>query len=48
MIDDDILASHVRAALDGVEVPADGPERVRAARDLLVGTGGALGRAGDA
>ena len=24
MIDDDILASHVRAALDGIEVPADG------------------------
>ncbi|MDQ2726585.1 MAG: DUF4349 domain-containing protein [Actinomycetota bacterium] len=35
MIDDDTLAAHVRAALDGVEVPADGPGQVLAVRDLL-------------
>ncbi|MGI8752272.1 MAG: DUF4349 domain-containing protein [Acidimicrobiales bacterium] len=37
MIDDDTLAAHVRAALDEVEVPVEGPERVLAARNLLGG-----------
>lgn len=35
MIDDNTLATHVRAALDGVDVPPDGPERVLAVRDRL-------------
>ncbi len=46
MIDEDLLATRVRAALHGVEVPDGGPRRVLAARDLLTARAPVVGPPG--